>query len=587
VTVTIEAKLADLTVMVAGQGGDGSLTVINHLSRVLGHRGFQMYTSRDVASRIKGGHAAGVMRASIVQRRNVGDDIDLLVAFDREAIEKGGPRVGPNGVVIFDSSLGPPPEGYLHGSVEVLPIPFGRLAVRDLRRDLFKNSVAYGVACRVFRLEDDEIEANLREGLARFPDSIIEANVAALKVGLAYADDAGLIDRTWQLDQQDKSPHLLITGNEALAMGFLAAGGRFYTGYPITPATDVLDFLQRWIGQFGGIAIQAEDELASINMALGAAMTGVRTMTASSGPGIALMQEAIGQAGAAEIPVVIVDCQRSGPSTGMPTKPEQSDIGMLATGGNGDFPRVVLVPSDPTDAFEIGVMATNIAQRLQGPVYVALDQAVAQNSVTVAPFDMGSVHVEQGGQIGAAEIEQLEEMRRYLITDSGVSPWAPPGTPGGMSLVTGNEHNEWGHVSTEPGNRVRMMDKRARKVEQVLVDLPVALVAGDPQAPVGMLGIGLEVGPMVEAAERLEAHGTPVSVLVPRTLWPVPQETLDFVQAHDRTYVVEHNSSGQLASVLCSVGAPADRIESMLRYDGLPFTARDLVERFLAAEAGR
>ena len=584
-TTSIEAKLADLSVMVAGQGGDGSLTAINHLSRILGHRGFHMYTSRDVASRIKGGHAAGVMRASIVQRRNVGDHLDLLIAFDAEAIEKGGPRVGSHGVVIFDGSLGPPPDGYLHDDIEVLSIPFGRLAVRDLRRDLFKNSVAFGVACRVFGLEDEEIEANLREGLARFPDSIIDANMGALRVGLDYADDAGLINRTWQLDRQDKSPHLLITGNEALAMGFVAAGGRFYAGYPITPATDILDFLQRWIGKFGGIALQAEDELASINMVLGAAMTGVRSMTASSGPGIALMQEAIGQAGAAEIPVVIVDCQRAGPSTGMPTKPEQSDIGMLATGGNGDFPRIVLVPSDPTDSFEIGVLATNLAQRFQGPVYVALDQAVAQNAATVPPFDIGGVEVESGLQMGAAEIEGLDEIRRYLVTDSGLSPWAPPGTPGGMSLVTGNERNEWGHVSTEPVNRKTMMDKRARKIDGVIGDLPTGLTHGDPGAPIGLLGVGLESGPMREAADRLSANGHPVAVLIPRTLWPVPQESIDFVADRERTYIVEHNASGQLAAVLRSAGAPADRIESILRYDGLPFTAADVVDAFMAAEA--
>ena len=586
-TVTVGTKLADLTVMVAGQGGDGSLTVISHLSRVLGHRGFHTYTSRDVASRIKGGHAAGVMRASIIERRNAGDHIDLLIALDAEAIEKGGPRVGPEGVVIFDGSLGPPPAGYLHDEVEVLSIPFGRLSVRDLRRDLFKNSVAFGVACRVFGLEDQEIEANLREGLTRFPDKIIDANVGALRVGLEYADDAGIVHRTWELDRQDKAPHLLITGNEALALGFLAAGGRFYTGYPITPATDILDFLLRWSGKFGGIALQAEDELASINMALGAAMSGVRSMTASSGPGVALMQEAVGQAGAAEIPLVIVDCQRSGPSTGMPTKPEQSDIGMLTMGGNGDIPRVVLVPSDPTDAFEIGVTATNVAQKLMGPVYVALDQAVAQNSVTVKPFDMGGVEMEVGSRIGTEDLEKIGAMRRYLITDSGISQWATPGTPGGMNLVTGNEHDEWGHVSTEPINRKRMMDKRARKVDEIRDMLPLGITDGDPTARVGVLGVGLEVGPIREASERLADDGTPVSVLVPRTLYPVLDETLAFIRSHDRTYVVEHNRSGQLATLLRSVGAPGERIESILRYNGLPFTARELVDELRAAGVTR
>jgi 2-oxoglutarate ferredoxin oxidoreductase subunit alpha len=579
-TMTVGAKLADLTVMVAGQGGDGSLTVINHLSRVLGHRGF-------VASRIKGGHAAGVMRASIKPRRNLGDEVDLLVAFDAEAIEKGGHRVSGDGVVIFDSSLGPPPQGYLHESVEVLSIPFGRLAVRDLRRDLFKNSVAFGVACRVFGIHDDEIEANLREGLARFPDRIIDANVGALRVGLAYADDAGLINRTWELDAQDKSPHVLISGNEALGFGFLSAGGRFYAGYPITPATDVLDFLNRWMGTFGGISIQAEDELASINMALGAAMAGVRSMTATSGPGIALMQEAIGQAGSAEIPVVIVNSQRSGPSTGMPTKPEQSDIGMMTMGGNGDFPRIVLAPSDPADAFEIGVAATNLAQKLQGPVYVALDQAVAQNSVTVKPFPIDAVTIDQGERLDAEQVAALDEFRRYVVTDSGLSPWAPPGTPGGMSLVTGNEHSEWGLVSTEPENRRRQMAKRARKLELLRPELPAAKRSGDPDASIQILGVGMEYGPVTEAAERLAGDGRPVSVMVPRTIWPVPDETIEFINSAERTYVVEHSGNGQLAAILRSAGCEGGRIESVLRSDGLPFTAGEIAGIVRAGEVAR
>jgi 2-oxoglutarate ferredoxin oxidoreductase subunit alpha len=586
-TTTVDAKLSDLTVMVAGQGGDGSLTVINHLSRVLGHRGFHMYTSRDVASRIKGGHAAALMRASILQRRNVGDEVDLLVAFDAEAIEKAGHRVSPDGVAIFDGSLGPPPDGHLRDGVEVLSIPFGRLAVRDLRRDLFKNSVAFGVACRVFGLHDDEIEANLREGLSRFPTKIIDANVGALRVGLAYADDAGLITRSWELDEQEPSPHLLITGNEALSLGFLAAGGRFYAGYPITPATDILDFMNRWVGGFGGISIQAEDEMASINMVIGAAMTGVRSMTASSGPGIALMQEGIAHAGSAEVPVVIVDCQRAGPSTGMPTKPEQSDIGMLTTGGNGDFPRVVLTPSDPTDSFEIGVFATNLAQELQGPVYIALDQAVAQNSVTVRPFDLDGVTVEKGKRLSAAAVAQLDEMRRYVVTEDGISPWAAPGTPGGMSLVTGNERDEWGLVSTDPQNRSRMMAKRARKLERLVPTLPGALRAGDPEASIGLLGVGMESGPMREAAGRLADDGLPVSVLIPRTVWPVPEETIEFIASHHRTYVVEHSGEGQLAGALRSAGALGERIESVLRVDGLPFTAGEIAAVVRDAETGR
>ena len=243
----------------------------------------------------------------------------------------------------------------------------------------------------------DEIEANLREGLARFPDKIIEANVGALQVGLDYADEAGIIKRTWTLDSQDKSPHLLMTGQRSAGFRFCRRrrpvlhrlphhAGHRRARFPQPLATEV----RRCFDPGRGRVVRG------VNMALGAAMTGVRTMTGSSGPGIALMQEGIGQAGAAEIPLVVVNSQRSGPSTGMPTKPEQSDIGMMVSGGNGDFPRVVLAPSDPSDAFEIGVLATNIAARIQTPVYVALDQAVGQNSVTVPPFDLSAVSIDDG-----------------------------------------------------------------------------------------------------------------------------------------------------------------------------------------------
>ncbi len=322
-------------------------------------------------------------------------------------------------------------------------------------------------------------------------------------------------------------------------------------------------------------------------MVLGAAMTGVRAMTASSGPGIALMQEAISQAGSAEIPVVVVDSQRSGPSTGMPTKPEQSDIGMLTTGGNGDFPRIVLVPSDPSDSFDIGIAATNLAQELQGPVYVALDQAVAQNSVTVPPFDIGSVEQTSGARLGAAELAELDEFRRYAVTESGISPWAAPGTPGGMNLVTGNEHDEWGLVSTNAENRRTQIAKRGRKLGELIASLPAARRSGVEGSPVRLLGVGMEYGPMTEAAGRLRRDGLELDVLVPRTIWPVPEESVSFINESERTYVVEHNDAGQLAAVLRAAGAEGTRIESVLRSDGLPFTAGDLVDEISRREAAR
>ena len=324
-----------------------------------------------------------------------------------------------------------------------------------------------------------------------------------------------------------------------------------------------------------------EDELSAVNMAIGAALTGVRAMTATSGPGIALMQEGVAHAGSAEVPLVIVDSQRAGPSTGMPTKPEQSDLGMLVHGGNGEFPRIVLTPGDPTDCFDLAVEATALASKLQCPVYIAIDQAVAQHATTVAPFDL-NVSVEGGSRLTTAQVAGLDEYRRYLVTEDGVSPWALPGTPGGESLVTGNEHNEWGQVDTGPANRRRQLHKRRAKIAGVLGELPRGRKWGTETAGIGILGLGLEVAPMMEATERLEEQGIAVAGLQPRTLFPVLDESIDFVASRRITFVVEHNCDGQLMQILTAAGAPLDRMIGIRRSDGLAFGPGEIVNRIAA-----
>ncbi|HLA67261.1 MAG TPA: 2-oxoacid:acceptor oxidoreductase subunit alpha [Acidimicrobiia bacterium] len=586
-TVTTASTLDDVTVAVSGQGGDGSLTVITLLGRILSARGFHLYSARNVASRIKGGHAAAMVRGSHAYRGGLDGSVDLLVAFDQEAVERIGPSMAAGGIVVFDGSGGALPAGSLPDGMRVFEVPFARMAVRDLRRDLYKNSLAFGVLTRVLSVPDAEAEARMVEGLGRLPAALQEVNRIALHHGFAYADDQGIPDGggVWALEATVAPERLLITGNEALALGFLVAGGRFFTGYPITPASEILESLQRHLPRFGGVTVQAEDELSAVNMAIGAALTGVRAMTATSGPGLALMQEGIGHAGSAEVPLVIVDCQRAGPSTGMPTKPEQSDLAMLVHGGNGEFPRVVLAPGGAADCFELAVAGVGIARRLQCPVYIALDQAIAQHAETVAPFDL-DVPVEGGAMIGGHELAARAEYRRYLVTADGVSPWVVPGTPGGMNLVTGNEHNEWGQVSIDPENRRTMMAKRARKLTAAAGDLPRAVRWGSDDAEVGVIGFGFTVAPMREAVERLADLGVPVAGLQPRTLWPVPAEVVDFVRAHRVTFVVEHNDEGQLLALLVAAGAPLDRVRGIRRCDGLAFTPGELVER-IVGEVGR
>lgn len=584
---TTRRHFSDINVMVAGQGGDGSLTIASLLSALFAERGFHLYSTSNIASRIKGGHAAAFLRASVTPSGCMGDTIDLLIAFDDEAVEVAAPAMAPDGIVVFDASKGPPPAGVLAETIQVFEVPLGRLAVRDLRRDLLKNCLGFGVVTRILGIDDADAEKSLRHRFRRIPEAAMETNIDAFRIGLDKADELGLRqgDSPWTVDEGAREEHLMISGNEAFSFGFLVAGGRFYAGYPITPATEILTWLQRYLPKYGGIAMQAEDELSAINLAIGAAMTGVRAMAGSSGPGFVLMQEGVSQLGSAEIPLVVIDCQRAGPSTGMPTKVEQSDIGTMISGGHGDYPRVVLAPADQGDCFTISVFATNLAQRIQGPVIIALDRALSQDSTTVKPFDLSGVEIDVGKRMSPKDVAALEEYRRYLITDDGVSPWAVPGTPGGENLVTGNERNEWGLVSAEPKNRKRMIEKRARKIDSVLDDLPKGKRWGDAGAKIGLLGFGTVGAVMERAAERLAKVGTEVQILQPRTLWPVLDETVAFVRECDRVYVIEHNAAGQLAHLVSGGGAPKERMVSILKYDGTPFRAVDLVDAILEKES--
>jgi 2-oxoglutarate ferredoxin oxidoreductase subunit alpha len=574
----------DIVIAVAGQGGDGTQTIIALLTHALFHRGLHLYNVSNIASRIKGGHAGTMLRGSTRWRGCLNDRFDVLMAFDTEAIEKSARWVADDGVIIYDESRARLPASTLPPNVSVISIPFSRVAVRELRRDLFKNCVGFGVLSRVIGLPDEEAIGCIRQQFKRLSAQDLDYNLRAFRQGLEFADDLGLTaDRCiYRLPSQPHANRLLINGNEATAFGFAAAGGRFFAGYPITPATEILDWLTRRLPRLGGIAVQAEDEMAAINMAIGAAMTGARAMTGSSGPGIALMQESVGHCGSAEIPLVIVDCQRAGPSTGMPTKIEQSDIGMLVHGSNGDFPRVVLCPGNPEECFQYGALATNLAAIAQMPIYIAQD-GLSQTAETTAMFDLDSVKIEPGARLSAAEVAQLKEYRRYAITDDGISPWAVPGTPGAMNLVTGNERNEWGQVVTDAPTRTAMMDKRRRKVETIRPLLPAAAEWGDDDAVMGVICMGMISGVLDEVRERLERIGVYIRCHRPRTLFPVLDDTLEFIRRYSTVFVVEHNESGQLLNLLRGAGAPAEHLHSIRKYDGTPYLPFQLYQEFVAA----
>lgn len=576
----------DVNIAVSGQGGDGSLTVTNMLGEMFRDRGMSVYTERDVLSRIKGGKAGASLRASTRNRLVVQDHLQVAIIMDIEGLRANSDRLGEDSVLVYDESDGPMPEGLVSDKCRVHTVPFGRLAVRRLGRILYKNSIATGVVTRILSISDDEVRHVFRNRFKRLGEKIIDQNLKALDFGFEIADSIGFssVGGYFELARGEIGERLLMTGNDAIGFGFVVAGGRFFAGYPITPATDILEVLQRYLPRFGGVAWQAEDELASVNMALGAALTGVRSMTGSSGPGIALMQEGISQAGSGEIPLVIVDTQRAGPSTGLPTKPEHSDLNMLVFGGNGDFERIVLSAGDPEDCFWLTVRACNLAQRYQIPVFICTDQAVSQNMATVDPFDLSKVEIDVGKRLTAEDLADLEKFQRYAITEDGVSPYSVPGTPGGQSLVTGNERDEWGLVSTDPGNRIQMVEKRQRKLESARDHLPKGRRHGNQDAPIGLIGINGAYGACIDAVEVLAEQGVEAQLLQPLTIWPVIEETLEFISERDRVYIIEHNSSGQLAGILRHAGADQTKMRSVLRYNGRPIRPIDISHEIASLE---
>jgi len=572
--------LQDLNVIVAGQGGDGSLTVINVLADILRGAGLRVYTERDVLSRIKGGITAATLRAYDGERLCISSDIDLFVAFDQAAIAKYAFRLNEKSVVIYDSSNGEISDGHgLPDNVRLIGVPLSRYAVKHFRRDIYKNSISFAVIGRLIGLKDEDMKKSFEKRFGRRGAQALKYNLDALQVGCSLADERGLeIGKgRFEIESAHSEPHMLITGNEAAAFGFAVAGGRLYAGYPITPSTDIMDWLIKWLPKFGGVVKQAEDELSAINMAIGSALTGTRTMTATCGPGIALMQEGIGQLGMAEIGVVIVDAQRSGPSTGMPTKPEQSDINLLCYGGAGDFPRVVLAPGTPEECFFLTIDGCNLAEKYQLPVFMCLDQGLSQNTATIDPLDLSQVVIDRGDRLDADQLAKLDVYKRYNFTESGASNFAPPGTPGGMGLVTGNEHDEFGLVSTDPVNRNNMVAKRAKKMESMKPELPKASTHGVETAEIGFVGIGMCYGVILEAVDLLAEKGVHSQYHQVKTLWPMLGETPAFTHRCPNVFVVEYNATGQLAKLIVAHGGSESNIHNILRYDGIPMQAADIV----------
>jgi 2-oxoglutarate ferredoxin oxidoreductase subunit alpha len=570
--------LNNIEVLFGGQAGDGSLTTGDLIATVFKRMGLDVYTFKDFPSRIRGGHTNYIIRAGEHPHYGVADFVDAMVAFDLECVEKHIDEMRPGGFVIFDNTSEQLSEAVRRDDVHFYEIPLAKIAKEELGLELVRNTISLGVLGQLVSMDPAIVRALVTRQYERKGEKVVGQNIGAVEAGENYVKQHFERTSGYGLEAKPDVNRLIMMGNDAIGYGALAAGCRFMAGYPITPATDILEWMAKHAPKYGGVVVQAEDELAAINMIIGAAWAGTRAMTATSGPGQALMTEGIGLAGVTETPIVIVECARAGPSTGMPTKTEQSNLNHLIFSGHGEIPRVVLAPGTVEESFYLTVNAFNLAEKYQLPVFIISEQALCQSKETTPKLDVGAVTVDRG-KLHLDGALTFGEYKRFEFTDDGVSPRAIPGTEGGMHLVPGSEHNDAGVITEDARNRVRIMDKRMQKLESMKPDLPKANILGDHTAKVAFIGYGSNRGPIAESQDRLAAAGVKSRFLQLRTLWPFPEEEVRaFVKGADHIFVVENNMTGQVERLVRYVTGPMPNLHRVLKYSGRPFRPIEIID---------
>lgn len=537
-------KRDQVTVALVGSGGAGVMTAGQMLLDAAAKVGWYGLMSRSSGPQIRGGEAAAFVRLSPRPVPAPGDAFDLVVAFDWQNVERFAAELPmtPATVIVTDPDQGPVPAALAVAGARVMDVPFRDLAASVPGGRV--NMVGLGVVAALIGLPRAGVDAVIRAALGKKGDAVLTASAAAIDVGVSAVADWGL-DLTLPPPVPSEGVRWNISGNEAAGFGALKAGIRFCAAYPITPATEILEWLAPRLERTGGHLVQAEDELASINMCLGASFGGVPSITATSGPGLALMIEALGLAVASETPVVVVDVMRGGPSTGIPTKSEQSDLNIAVYGLHGDAPHLVLAPTSIGDCLFTTQWAAHLAEALQCPAIVLSDQAMGQSRAVIdRPPD-----APHRAERRLADPADGGEYRRYAVTADGVSPAAIPGMPGGEHTADGLEHGDRGLPSSQAADHHAQLDKRQRKLTCHDYGPAWADVEGD--GPVAVLTWGSSAGPAREAADRLRADGHRVRLVAVRLLAPVqPAALADALAGVERILVVEQSHGAQFHKYL-------------------------------------
>lgn len=574
----------DLILGMAGAGGDGVVSAGESLLNAASSEGYHALMTKSFGSQIRGGESSCRVRLSTRKVLNPGGALDVMVALNWDDFFKFGAELplSVSTVLIYEEKAGAPPETLQQRGVvprELVSVPIAELTKKAAGSDKAKTSVVLGLLSGWFGIPRAAIERGLKKKFGSKGEGLLEANQKALSAGLDYAQAHPLQEgKTMAPPRAAPGSKLLCDGNDMTAAGALFAGVQFFGGYPITPSTEVMQTLSKEIWKYGGAVLQCEDEIAGIGAAVGASFAGRKSMTATSGPGMDLKAEILGLATIAELPLVLYNVQRGGPSTGLPTKPEQSDLYAAAFSGHGDVLRPVLAPTDVEDSFRVTVDAFNIAETYQTPVLILSDQEIAQRKEAVDLIDTTKFEVVERRRPTEAELEG--GYSRFKLTESGISPISHPGMKGGTYLAAGIEHNEKGDPTSGGIMHAKMNEKRFKKLDPLKKRADLFQVLGNPDAPFSLVAWGSVAGVCREALDLAKAHGLDAKLLVPYLLWPIAEEVYaDFFKSVKHGLVVELSHQGQLYRMLrMQVDLPRG-VRSFCRSGANPFQPAEIAAR--------
>jgi 2-oxoglutarate ferredoxin oxidoreductase subunit alpha len=580
------SRIPEAVIRIAGNSQDGIQAIGGFLARLAGRSEQEVMTFMTIPSTISGGPSIFQVRVGSGEVLSSGDEADVLLAFYQHSYDDHLNFLKPGGIVLYDSDhvteFTPENQKQYHH----VGVPISGLTVEAIggtAKDKGKNIFALGLIARMFDLNVPKLEALITERFTGKDPSIAQNALTAFHAG--YNHSLGGLIETFQFVESQKAkdrPQIVMNGNEALAYGLIAAGVRFGAGYPITPWSDIMELLRRELPRYGGTFIQCEDEIASISMALGASYGGRVAVTGSSGPGLSLKTEALGWAVMAEMPLVIVDVQRGGPSTGMPTNIEQSDLNIACFGSHGDAPRVVIAPADVEDCFYTAIEAVNIARKYSVPVVILTDQGIATRIEAFFEPDLENVC-----QDISPDLSSVADHKPYdLGAPDGVTHHLAPGTriqSGKYPIVTGLEHDELGHPTGSPKLHMQMTAKRRKKLQKLGAELPTPKIYGPPEGNVLLIGWGSTQGPIKEAVDRARAAGDSVSSIHIKHLNPLPPGLENIFAGFNHIFVVEMNDEGlygfgQLGQLLRGRYCEA-KIRGINKTDGLTWKVREILGR--------